>query len=324
MSDDNFIKIEFFIKLLSPALLRRDHSQRAYIPASTIKGMIRWVLTNIGDTSNFDVEELIGNDTKIGKMHVYDITHDGRTETRISTSVDRHTASIKNNSLHDEVVVPGSTLLQGLVLLSHDVTQRQITLIRSAILLLEGVGIGLKSNLGYGRCKISFDGIFNEERVFLSYAHENEEHNNWVLNLADKLTMDNIFVNFDKYDLSYGDNIPAYMEESVKSANKVLVILTPKYKVKSDKRSGGVGYEYSLIISELSGFLSENKKYLPVLRKGDFEISIPPILSQYFVCDMRDDEYFERKYVELHSSIVGKAIVSRPSLSRVTKPFSGR
>ena len=87
---------------------------------------------------------------------------------------------------------------------------------------------------------------------------------------------------FDKFDLAVGDNIPVYMEQAIEKANKILVILTPPYKSKFDKREGGVGYETALYITDLSTMLATNNKVLPILRRGDFVTSIPKNLTAIF------------------------------------------
>lgn len=62
-------------------------------------------------------------------------------------------------------------------------------------------------------------------KVFISYAWESEEHRAWVKALADHLLTDGIEAIVDRYDLGLGDRLPQFMEESVTSADYVLIVL---------------------------------------------------------------------------------------------------
>lgn len=107
-------------------------------------------------------------------------------------------------------------------------------------------------------------------RVFISYSWEDDEHRNWVKNLADQLIADGIDAVIDRYDLTLGDRVPKFMEESITTVDYVLIICTPLYKDKSDKRVGGVGYEGHIISAELLSQRNESK-FIPVLRKGTIQ-----------------------------------------------------
>lgn len=115
-------------------------------------------------------------------------------------------------------------------------------------------------------------------KVFISYAWENEDHRAWVKALADRLLGDGIEAIIDQYDLELGDRLPQFMEESVTSADYVLVICTPTYKAKADARVGGVGYEGHIISGELYSKRNE-RKFIPVLKGGTFEECMPAFLA---------------------------------------------
>ena len=67
-------------------------------------------------------------------------------------------------------------------------------------------------------------------KVFISYSWEDDEHKNWVRSLTDKLLENGIDATLDQYDLSLGDRLPQFMEQSVTNADYVLIICTPTYK----------------------------------------------------------------------------------------------
>ena len=79
------------------------------------------------------------------------------------------------------------------------------------------------------------------------------------------------------------------MEASIKEAVYVLVICTPKYKRKADKRLGGVGYESNLISGEIYVKGSKRRKYIPILRRGSIEKSIPAFLAGAYAVDLSED-----------------------------------
>ena len=112
------------------------------------------------------------------------------------------------------------------------------------------------------------------KRVFISYSWDDEEHKNWVMNNRNRLEDDGIATIIDRVDLQLGDSIPSFMEQSIRSADCILIVLTPEYKRKADNRIGGVGYEDSIITGEILNGQSR-KKYIPILARGDWNTSTP-------------------------------------------------
>ena len=109
----------------------------------------------------------------------------------------------------------------------------------------------------------------NRKTVFISYSWDNTEHQEWVLQLAkDLMTKFGIDVILDQFELSAGKDLTYFMESAIEKADKVLVILTPKYKVKAENRESGVGYETSMITQELFESPISKVKFIPVLRVG--------------------------------------------------------
>ena len=128
--------------------------------------------------------------------------------------------------------------------------------------------------------------------MFISYCWEDDEHISWVRKLANDLSKD--FEVVIDQDLPYGAELTKFMEDSIASADKVLIIATPEYKNRSDNRMRGVGYETSLITSDL--VTDQNKlKFIPVIRKGTIETSYPRFLGTKKGADLRDDD----KYLEM-------------------------
>lgn len=153
-------------------------------------------------------------------------------------------------------------------------------------------------------------------KVFISYAWESEEHRAWVKALADHLLTDGIEAIVDRYDLGLGDRLPQFMEESVTSADYVLIVCTPTYKAKADARVGGVGYEGHIISDELYSKRNE-RKFIPVLRGGAFSDCVPMFLAGKLGIDLSDG-FDSESYEDLVATLFHtkkKPPVKRPRYS---------
>ena len=88
--------------------------------------------------------------------------------------------------------------------------------------------------------------------VFISYSWDNEKHKSFVRRMATDLRVEyGINVLLDQFELNAGKNLTQFLDNSINIADKVLMILTPNYKLKAEKRNGGVGYEYSIVSQTL-------------------------------------------------------------------------
>lgn len=147
--------------------------------------------------------------------------------------------------------------------------------------------------------------------VFIHYSWDNEKHKKWVLFVAERLLADGVEIVFDRYDLKLGSNNNYFMEK-IQSSDKVILIMTPEYKVKADNRTSGIGYEYQIITTEISKQIASNNKYIPVLRLGKQEESIPVFLQSFLYLDISDDSLFEEKYLELLKNIYDEPLLIKP------------
>lgn len=153
-------------------------------------------------------------------------------------------------------------------------------------------------------------------KVFISYSWEDEAHKEWVKSLAGRLLSDGIEATVDQYDLTLGDRLPHFMEQSISNSDYVLIICTPTYKSKSDTRKGGVGYEGHIISAELLTQGNE-RKFIPVIRKGTATNSIPTFLSGKLGIDLSSTIHYENSYKDLLTTLYGvkkkPQIGTRPS-----------
>ena len=94
------------------------------------------------------------------------------------------------------------------------------------------------------------------------------------------------------------------MERAIRENSFVLIVCTPMYKEKSAARQGGVGYEGDIMTAEV--FTTGNqRKFIPILRKGDLETSIPTWLAGKYRVDLRGEPYSQDQYDDLLTTIHG-------------------
>lgn len=141
--------------------------------------------------------------------------------------------------------------------------------------------------------------------VFLSYCHEDIDRNTLDLLIKEISDTLNNEVNFH-YDQNEpaGTNLHSFMD-LLHSVDCILVILTPSYKAKIDKRkNSGVLHELQII----SGLIEEptiDTKIIPILFSGTQEESCPQILkniksldfSNYLSSLGKDKTYFIPNHV---------------------------
>ena len=90
--------------------------------------------------------------------------------------------------------------------------------------------------------------------VAVSYAHDSDEFNKKVVAfvscLREKHGYDAIMDEYLKQKETAVD-FNEMMAKMIPNANKVIVLLTPKYKERADQFIGGVGDEYRIILEEI-------------------------------------------------------------------------
>lgn len=149
--------------------------------------------------------------------------------------------------------------------------------------------------------------------VLISYSWDNEPHKEWVLNLATKLVQLGIDVILDRWEMKLGKLLPDFMESSIIKAERVICVMTPNYKIKAANLKKGVGYEYSIITGEAHKNVN-TIKYIPILRSGNTETSIPSFLQGRNYLDMSDDTNFNDNLEDLIRDIYKKPKCVKPAL----------
>ena len=158
----------------------------------------------------------------------------------------------------------------------------------------------LQDELSVGESALTGGGDIARKKVFVSYGWDDDGHRRWVRALADRLA-EHFEVLIDVKQ-PFGTELNMFMEQLVTKADRVLLILTPKYKEKADARKNGVGYESVLI----GGELYKNQgttKFIPVIRRGSKDESFPLYLGNRKGLMMTDDDKFEEGLAELIEDI---------------------
>jgi len=153
--------------------------------------------------------------------------------------------------------------------------------------------------------------------VFISYSWDSPAHKRWVRQLAARLVTNGVKVGLDQWDIGPGDSLTKYMEEQIAGCDRVLVICTPEYAIRSNQRQGGVGFEQQIISGQIAAGL-DRRKFIPILRRGEIEpgpmCAIPTHLSGSYAIDMRRLARFEKQLDVLLHAIYGRPILVPPAI----------
>ena len=125
------------------------------------------------------------------------------------------------------------------------------------------------------------------------------------MQLATILRSDGVETILDKWVLHPGDPITQFMEEGIRESEFVLIICTEMYKSKSDKKVGGVGYEDSIISSDLFSN-SNHRKYIPILKSGSYLKAMPTSLHSKRYINLSNDDSFQASYRDLLLALYGR------------------
>jgi len=141
-------------------------------------------------------------------------------------------------------------------------------------------------------------------KTFISYSWDDDAHKEWVKQLATRLRLDGVDVTLDRWHSAPGHQLPEFMERAVRENDFVIAVCTPRFKEKSDARGGGVGYEGD-IMTAYAFTDKDEKKFIPVLRSGDWREAAPTWLLGRVWIDLRNDPYSESAYEELLRTLHG-------------------
>jgi len=159
----------------------------------------------------------------------------------------------------------------------------------------------------------------NNPTSFISYAWESDDLKKWVKDLATQLRDNGIDAKLDQWEVIPGDQMPYFMEKSVRENDFVLIICTPKYSTKSEERIGDVGYEGDIMSAEVLQN-SNHRKFIPILKSGTKETSIPTWLKGKYFVDLSSDQHFANNFEDLLTTLLNVREKS-PTLGTIQPKF---
>ena len=137
-------------------------------------------------------------------------------------------------------------------------------------------------------------------KVFISYSHDSPEHEDRVLDLAERLVQkDGIDVSLDRFVNPPPASWPKWMNAEMKAADFILVVCSATYlaKVESKVKPGegkGVKWESLLSYQQIYDNDSDSSRFIPVLLEGGKYEHIPDPMRGGSHYRPEDDAEYEK------------------------------
>ncbi len=154
-------------------------------------------------------------------------------------------------------------------------------------------------------------------RVFVSYSHDSEEHNERVLSLCDLLVRKGIDCWFDGMVVSPPEGWPRWMKKQIKDADRVLVVCSKNYKARYENEEAfgkgkGAKWEGAIITQKI--YDNEvNTKFIPIaITKKDLKY-VPDDLEPATYFNVWDPKELEK----LYRFITGQPKYVRPEVGEI-------
>lgn len=172
-----------------------------------------------------------------------------------------------------------------------------------------------------------------QPRVFISYSHDTEVHQERVLRLAERLRLDGLCACLDQYvEGTPEEGWPRWMLNKLDEADFVLVVCTETYyrRFRGHEDGGkgrGADWEGATITQGIYDDKSRGVKFVPVILQSDKEDFIPEPLRGQTHYELTSEE----RYQDLYEFLVGMAGVEprplgdlRPVTKRAVDPLTFR
>ena len=132
--------------------------------------------------------------------------------------------------------------------------------------------------------------------VFVSYCWSPPSNQRNVFELIQKLERDGIAVKYDKGSLRPGQDMNYFMEQQLfsKECDSVIIVCNSDYATKANARSGGVGYESGLILTQIRNDPMQTR-YIPVAieHNDDGTLPLPTFLQSRYCIDLTAENGYE-------------------------------
>jgi hypothetical protein len=151
--------------------------------------------------------------------------------------------------------------------------------------------------------------------IFISYCWDSDDHEDHVFSFAKKLRADGYHVDIDKIrsQKHSATNFIQMMEEAFSQSEKIIVVLSEKYKHKAERFIGGVGHEYRIILNEID---KKPMKYILVSFNGRDDTIIPNGFLGRDIVDLKSGSFntLFRKLNEEPQYVLPPVSKERPKL----------
>lgn len=140
--------------------------------------------------------------------------------------------------------------------------------------------------------------------IFITYTWETSVtpgHKEWVKSLAEALIKNGFDVRLDQFQ-PFGTEMNVFMAESVREADRILLICTPTFKSRQDNVDNAAGFEASLISNNLLKNI-KSTKFVPIIRIGDPAECMPDYLGNRNGLIWRIEDDSKQKFEELLSDL---------------------
>lgn len=165
----------------------------------------------------------------------------------------------------------------------------------------------------------------SEPTVFISYSHDNNQHEKWVLKLATDLRQHGVNAILDQWDLRVGSDLRFFMENGLSSTQMVLCVCSEEYVKKVDNGSGGSGYE-GMIMTQALLRNAKEEYIIPIVKNNPSLQKVPHAFGSKLYIDFSVEENYVAKYQELLERIYGEDLKKKPPLGKnpFLKELSGK
>ncbi|MEX1368621.1 MAG: toll/interleukin-1 receptor domain-containing protein [Nannocystaceae bacterium] len=154
------------------------------------------------------------------------------------------------------------------------------------------------------------------KRVLISYSHDDERHEQWVLGLSNRLRREGVDAWIDQYVQGPAEGWLLWMQREVVGADFVVIVCTAQYRRRFDEPGAGEGvaWEGKLLRQLLNDGTLTGEHVLPVLLETTAEQDIPLACRDF----MRYRLLAE--YEPLYRRITGQPAVTAPDLGPLRVP----
>ncbi|MBN9519232.1 toll/interleukin-1 receptor domain-containing protein [bacterium] len=167
------------------------------------------------------------------------------------------------------------------------------------VLKSETIAGGVVGGLSRSASYTDSDGGKVVKKVFVSYSWDSDAHQQRVKQLVDDLRGDGFEATMDLYALNPPEGLPAWMLNSIRKADYVLMVITETYRKRceGDEDPGkgkGAKWETGIITRRIYQDEFRNGKFLPVVVNRADVAAIPSVLLGNLYFNVSDPNGLER------------------------------